>query len=242
MPTKRKNTKVGSTQPLQAPSTGASQVKRAQRSAAQSVPQGATSPIPQVQPQAAQTTGGQAANTGVYESVESMNRPEQAFGRGSSVRKRSSRPPIALIAILAIVVILLGLFSWQRWFRYSDVQDIQGTWIVQDSAAQIVITEDTMTFIEDTSYKYTMNETAKTLSYSFSNLSGSSHYRFSLDRSKLVVMEKTGGKSYGSLEAFGNDLAWTVRALVAHIMGSELDPSDGLNADRASWVLLSKGA
>lgn len=114
--------------------------------------------------------------------------------------KRSAGRTIALVALI-VVILVGGLFAWQRWFRFDDASDIQGVWKVNAANETMVIDASQMNLVNGVSYAYTLDTWGKTISFSFSNLSGSGSYYFSGDRQRLVIGE--GGSTANILVQLG---------------------------------------
>lgn len=133
---------------------------------------------------------------------------------------------IALIAVACVVVVACGAFSAYRWLYGNDATDFQGTWYVEGTDTPIAIEESSITLKDDVAYSYELDAGAKTLSFTFGNLQGEGHYRFSLDRTQLAVMD---GK-FGWWDTLASDFSWTLGALVAAVQGDQASPAAG-NAD-----------
>ncbi|MFR1639648.1 MAG: hypothetical protein ACLSVD_11055, partial [Eggerthellaceae bacterium] len=111
--------------------------------------------------------------------------------RAKDVRRR--RWPFVVIGALAcVLVVAAGAFSWDRWLRYDDAAELQGEWQVHGTAATVVIDGEAINITDDVAYPYAIDAGAKTISYAFGNAQGSGRYRFSLDRSQLVIMDGEG--------------------------------------------------
>ena len=102
-------------------------------------------------------------------------------------------PQFIFLMLLLAIVIIAGLFVWNRWFHYDDTQDFQGKFLIEGTANNVAIDEKGIEIASDVFYSYQLDTWKKTITYSFGNLHGSGIYRFSADRSKLVIIE--GGKS-----------------------------------------------
>ena len=104
---------------------------------------------------------------------------------------------LVLALALAAAVACLGL----RWFFVNDASDIQGTWNIVGTEKNIPITDTEMTLDEDLTYKYSLDQVSKKINVKLGNMSGTSHYKFSLDRSELVVFDG----DYDELKSFNLD-------------------------------------
>lgn len=130
--------------------------------------------------------------------------------------KRRRWPWIVLAVFLVLVVAVVGSFSWDRWLRYDDADDFVGEWTVVGESTTVVIDGRTIRLTDDVSYPYTLDTGAKTIEFTFGNRSGEGHYRFSPDRSQLVILEN-GDCSWSS--TLFDDVAWTFDDLVRTVQG-----------------------
>ena len=84
---------------------------------------------------------------------------------------------------------------------------------------------ETIKLTEDVSWSYKLDTDAKTISYTFGNMEGSGRYRFSLDRSQLVISD---GSGYTWLSTLADDIAWQFDQLVRAIQGQpQEEPPSG---------------
>ena len=89
----------------------------------------------------------------------------------------------------------------------------------------MVIDGETIQLTEDVSWSYTLDTDAKTISYTFGNMEGSGRYRFSLDRSQLVISD---GDGYPWLSTLTDAIAWPFDQLVRPIQGQpQVEPQSG---------------
>lgn len=160
------------------------------------------------------------------ESARAAAESEQARPRRGERPARSR----GLVAVLAIVGVLVALavavtiaFSAFRWVTCNDVQDFQGTWYVNGTDTTVAITEDSIRLNDEVSYWYELNTDAKTVAFTFSYLEGAGHYRFSLDRQQLAIVDG----NYGWWDTLLDDAVWTVGALFSLAQGTQLDPAQG---------------
>lgn len=138
----------------------------------------------------------------------------------------------ALLLVLALAIVAAGaVFSWDRWLRYDDAADFQGTWYVAGSSTPVTVGESAVELTPDVTYEYELDARAKTITFSFSDLSGEGRYRFSADRTQVAVVE---GAGYDWLTTFSDDLAYTVQCAVAAISGK---PAPALGEGDAAVVL-----
>ncbi|MCL2889435.1 MAG: hypothetical protein FWE65_03310, partial [Eggerthellaceae bacterium] len=98
-------------------------------------------------------------------------------------------PQLIFLLLLLALVVAAGFFVWNRWFRFDDTQDFQGKWLIAETSNSVAIDHKSIEITADISYSYELDTRKKTVSYSFGSLQGSGIYRFSADRSKLVIIE-----------------------------------------------------
>ena len=147
---------------------------------------------------------------------------------GASPSKRAKRPRsparIALsvaIGVFAAFVVACIALAVDRWWVHDDAQDIQGTWYIYDTEVAIPIGPDTIGISEDAVYEYTIDTQAKTVTYRIGNLTGTSHYRFSSDRSQIALIED--GKKVFTATLF-DDISWWFTSLANAISGKLVLP------------------
>ncbi len=163
--------------------------------------------------------GGQGANR----SAGASPTPKVSTKRKLSVGQWFYRHWLKLvlgIVILAIVVSGCTL-AWLRWWGVNDAQDIQGTWIDATGQATITITADEIILTDSVAYDYTIDPETKQLHFTFGNLEGDAHYRFSLDRQSLAIFD-------GSMdwwESLSADVPWLVGAVTSSWGGTVLEPA-----------------
>ena len=94
---------------------------------------------------------------------------------------------MALAILFVFLLTAAALFVWNRWYRYDDVADFQGTWRDVSSGAEMQVHATHIMLAEDAVYEYKIDTFNKQISYVFGHDEGSSSYRFSEDRSHLVL-------------------------------------------------------
>ena len=119
--------------------------------------------------------------------------------------------------MLAILLLAAGLFSWDRWFRYDDAAEFQGSWQVADSTGVVVIDGESIKLTQDVAYAYRLDTGAKTITFSFGDMQGQGRYRFSLDRTQLVI---TDGAGYDGWTTLLDDVAWMAGQLASMVQGN----------------------
>lgn len=138
-------------------------------------------------------------------------------------------------SLLIAVAAAVGLFSWDRWLRYDDAAEFQGSWQAHGTTGVVVIDGERINLTDDVAYSYRIDPMAKTVSFSFGSLEGQGRYRFSLDRSQLVITE---GAGYSWLSTLIDDIGWMADQLTRFAQGQpqvEALPGDGVTVlDRLS--------
>ena len=143
-----------------------------------------------------QTSGRYAPVSGTPYASESFAQFEQGE------RKRHVGLIVAIVLIVAVVA-AVGVFSWDRWLRHDDALDIQGTWVVSGTSDTVVIDADSIWISDDVAYSYTIDTKAKTITFTFGNLSGAARYWFSSDRSELILVD---GQNYTWISTLVQDV------------------------------------
>ena len=134
-------------------------------------------------------------------------------------------PLIVVSSVLLVVLLAVGAFSWDRWLRYDDALEFQGEWQTHGTTAIVVIDGETIKLTEDVGWTYSLDTGAKTIAFTFGNMEGSGRYRFSLDRSQLVI---TDGEGYSWFSTLTEDIAWQFDHMVRAIQGrSQEEPPSG---------------
>ncbi len=140
-----------------------------------------------------------------------------------------------VFSLLIAVAAAVGLFSWDRWLRYDDAAEFQGSWQAHGTTGVVVIDGERINLTDDVAYSYQIDPMAKTVSFSFGSLEGQGRYRFSLDRSQLVITE---GAGYSWLSTLIDDIGWMADQLTRFVQGQpqvEALPGDGVTVlDRLS--------
>ena len=137
--------------------------------------------------------------------------------RGAEAKPRRKRWPFIVVgALLAVVLLAVGGFSWDRWLRYDDASEFQGSWQTHGATAVVVIDGESIKLTEDVTWAYTLDTGAKTIAFTFGNMEGTGRYRFSLDRSQLII---TDGDGYTWLSTLTDDIAWQFDQLMRAIQG-----------------------
>ena len=150
--------------------------------------------------------------------------------RGAQPTPRKRRWPLIVVGtLLAIVLLVVGIFSWDRWLRYDDAAEFQGEWQTHGTTAVVVIDGETIKLAEDVAYAYTLDTGAKTITFKFGNMEGAGRYRFSLDRSQLVI---TDGDGYSWFSTLTDDIAWQFDQLVRAIQGRSRSRRPSLSRSR----------
>ena len=171
-----------------------------------------------------------AARGGQRAGAEGARRSRAAEDARAEARRqvRARRWLVARIVLIAVAVVLVGVaaaFSCFRWLGGNDAADIQGTWYVNGTDAPITVTADDIVLTDEVSYRYELDPESKTIAFSFSKLDGSGHYRFSLDRSTVAIIDG----DFTWWDTLTSDFGWTVEALLAQLRGEALPPASGKN-------------
>lgn len=166
------------------------------------------------------------------------NRSSRRAARKSSEEKRPVNKAkivfrVALV-VLALFVAAAALLSWNRWLRFDDAADLQGSWTVVDGANAITIDEGSIHLTDAEAYGYEIDTGSKTLTFTFSDLSGSARYRFSADRNQVAIQDG----SYSFTTTLFDDLGWALVSFGCLITGQQ-QPSPAF--DSSSLVLTREG-
>lgn len=130
-----------------------------------------------------------------------------------------------LIALVLLAIIgIVSAFAMFRWTMYDDHADLQGTWVMEGTEVPIEITEDEIRLTDGVAYSYMVDPDTKQLVFTFGNMMGQAHYRFSLDRNELAIED--GEVTW--LDSTLEDSQWLVNALFGKIRDGE-GPSPGTN-------------
>ncbi len=170
-------------------------------------------------------------------SLEDEVQQEVKASKKATSKKPKKRcwPWVVISVILLLAFSAVALFSWDRWFRYDDALDFKGEWFSNGTDAVVVIDGQHLKLTEDVAYEYVLDEIAKTITFTFGNMEGEGRYRFSLDRSQLVI---TDGSGYSWFSTLQEDLDWMIEQLIRSIQdlpAQELLPADNLTIlDRLS--------
>lgn len=165
------------------------------------------------------------------ESSEGTQKP-RASKRRRSVQERKRRWPLAVAGVILLLMLgVVAVFSWDRWLRYDDAAELQGEWQTHGSTAVVVIDGQQIKLTEDVAYSYTLDTGAKTLSYTFGNWTGEGRYRFSLDRSQLVIFDDRDATWFSTLT---DDLGWMIDQAIHSLQGQA--PAE-VQVDEATTVL-----
>lgn len=174
--------------------------------------------------------GGTATGAGADAAASAADASaESARGRsrrGSTAKQRKRRwPLIAIGSVLLVVLLTVGAYSWDRWLRYDDAAEFQGEWQTHGTTAVVVIDGETIKLTEDVSWSYTLDTGAKTIAFTFGNMEGAGRYRFSIDRSQLVI---TDGEDYSWLSTLTDDIVWQFDQLARAVQGQpQEEPPSG---------------
>lgn len=171
--------------------------------------------------------GADAAAQGVAEGDAAQG---QETGDGSQVGEGARKlpfnlpelhltwPVVAVLVAIAVVVVTVGSFSWGRWLRYDDAADFQGAWYANGTTSLVTVDGQEIHLTSDVAYGYTLDTGAKTITFTFGDLQGQGRYRFSADRSELVITDGDGFSFWGNLFS---DIGWQFGQLITGLQGKE---------------------
>ena len=128
-------------------------------------------------------------------------------------------PVVAVLVAIAVVVVTVGTFSWNRWLRYDDAADFQGAWYANGTTSLVTVDGQEIHLTSDVAYGYTLDTGAKTITFTFADLQGQGRYRFSADRSELVITDGDGFSFWGNLFS---DIGWQFGQLISGLQGKEV--------------------
>ena len=128
-------------------------------------------------------------------------------------------PVVAVLVAIAVVVVTVGSFSWGRWLRYNDAADFQGAWYANGTTSLVTVDGQEIHLTSDVAYGYALDTGAKTITFTFGDLQGQGRYRFSADRSELVITDGDGFSFWGNLFS---DIGWQFGQLITGLQGREV--------------------
>ena len=129
-------------------------------------------------------------------------------------------PVVAVLVAIAVVVVTVGSFSWGRWLRYDDAADFQGAWYANGTTSLVTVDGQEIHLTSDVAYGYTLDTGAKTITFTFGDLQGQGRYRFSADRSELVITDGDRFSFWGNLFS---DIAWQLDQAIRSMQGQEIE-------------------
>lgn len=151
------------------------------------------------------------------ERIEQAERDERKRRRRRVIRRTVLGFVFAVVLICAGLLTAFGIFRWQT---YDDAADIQGVWYHEGTDMPVTITEDEIVLTDEVAYHYVLDPEAKTIFFRFGNMEGSGRYRFSLDRTELVI---TDGE-FDWTNTFIDDALWTAQSLIAQYVFANETP------------------
>lgn len=182
---------------------------------------------------AVETADDAADDTEAQSKEKPRSARERLNSRTREARPRKKRGPLIaaillLILLIAAIGTAVGGIAYLRWYANDDALDFQGTWYVAGTETPIEITADSIQLTESVAYRYKLNTHDKTITLTLGNMTGHGSYRFSLDRTQLVIFD---GQSDPNtiLEA---DVRWLVKALYDDFMEEENDVTTGIRRNR----------
>ena len=175
----------------------------------------------------------EAADQAAYDEVAAQT--QDAFLRRRAVFRRGSdgeegvQPAkqfqvtwqfVLICAVAALLVAAVAVFSWDRWLRFDDAKDFQGTWYANSTASTITVDGQQLHLTSDVAYDYTLDTGAKTIKFTFGSYEGQGRYRFSADRSELVITDGADFSFWGNLF---DDIGWRLGQAIDAVQGKEVD-------------------
>lgn len=155
------------------------------------------------------------------ERIERAEQEERVRRRRRVIRRALFAFLLVLLFLFAGLLVAFGIFRWQT---YDDAADIQGTWYDEGTTMPVTITDDEIVLTDEVAYHYVVDPEAKTILFKFGNMEGGGRYRFSLDRTELVITD-------GEFDWWGNfvdDAIWTAQSLIArYVFANEIPLSSG---------------
>lgn len=155
------------------------------------------------------------------ERIERAEQEERVRRRRRVIRRALFAFLLVLLFLFAGLLVAFGIFRWQT---YDDAADIQGTWYDEGTTMPVTITDDEIMLTDEVAYHYVVDPEAKTILFKFGNMEGGGRYRFSLDRTELVITD-------GEFDWWGNfvdDAIWTAQSLIArYVFANEIPLSSG---------------
>lgn len=168
--------------------------------------------------------GSEPGSGAAPEGESGADAPSVKGRRRRSAKKGAARRRVAVRVVLGVLAVALAaaavassLFSWNRWFRFDDAADLQGQWAIADGQGSISIDGESIHLTDFEAYGYTVDADSKTLTFTFSDLSGSARYRFSADRTQLAIQDGT----FSFSDTLADDIAWAWGRFVSSLTGSE---------------------
>lgn len=171
-------------------------------------------------------------------STEDANKKPRSASERLKSRTREGRPRKkrgGFIALLVMVLLLLGIigsavggFAYLYWFANDDALDFEGTWYVAGTETPIEITADTIRLTDSVAYHYKLNTQDKTIALTLGNMTGYGSYRFSLDRSQLVIFDGQADPQ----AVLETDIRWLVKAWFDELQNKQNDVTSGIRRNR----------
>ena len=127
---------------------------------------------------------------------------------------------VLICVVAALLVAVVAVFSWDRWLRFDDAKDFQGTWYANSTASTITVDGQQLHLTSDVAYDYTLDTGAKTIKFTFGSYEGQGRYRFSADRSELVITDGADFSFWGNLF---DDIGWRLGQAIDAAQGKEVD-------------------
>ena len=171
----------------------------------------------------------QAARDGAAAQTQDAFLRRRAASRRESDGEEGAKPAksfqvtwqfVLICAVAALLVAVVAVFSWNRWLRFDDAKDFQGTWYANSTASTITVDGQQLHLTSDVAYDYTLDTGAKTIKFTFGSYEGQGRYRFSADRSELVITDGADFSFWGNLF---DDIGWRFGQAIDAVQAKEVD-------------------
>ena len=171
----------------------------------------------------------QAAHDGAAVQTQDAFLRRRAASRRGSDGEEGAKPAksfqvtwqfVLICVVVALLVAVVAVFSWDRWLRFDDAKDFQGTWYANSTASTITVDGQQLHLTSDVAYDYSLDTGAKTIKFTFGSYEGQGRYRFSADRSELVITDGADFSFWGNLF---DDIGWRFGQAIDAVQGKEVD-------------------
>lgn len=163
-----------------------------------------------------------AQTQGAFDRRRAVSRRDADGGEGARPAKsfQVTWQFVLICVVAALLVAVVAVFSWDRWLRFDDAKDFQGTWYANSTASTITVDGQQLHLTSDVAYDYTLDTGAKTIKFTFGSYEGQGRYRFSADRTELVITDGADFSFWGNLF---DDIGWRFGQAIDAVQGKEVD-------------------